>query len=350
MRFLVLGAALLISVGNSSAGRMALVAAEEDRPGKEKPGHEKSDRARAGGDGVAPTIDADRAFGYLTRICDIGSRISGSSGMERQQQLIAEHFAKLKAQVKFQSFDAPHPQTRTPVRMSNMIVSWDPEASERVLLACHYDTRPHADRDANPELARAGTFLGANDGASGVALFMELGHHLRQIKPTCGVDFVFFDGEELVYSDRDPYFLGAEHFSKEYRDNPPKHKYVCGVLVDMIGDKHLQLFQEINSLELAPEVTQSIWRVAKKLNVREFVAKARHEVRDDHLSLNEIAGIPTCDIIDFEYGPWNSYWHTTKDAPAACSGASLAKVGRVLLAWLEEVPPPAKKSNKKKSR
>ena len=149
MRFLALGAVILIVGGNLEAGRATLVAAD-----KEKLGSAKSAKGPAGGDSAGPDFDPDRAFGYLTRICDIGSRISGSDGMEQQQQLIAEHFAKLKAQVKFQSFDAPHPQTRTPVRMSNMIVSWDPEATERVLLACHYDTRPHADRDANPKLAR----------------------------------------------------------------------------------------------------------------------------------------------------------------------------------------------------
>src|SRR5262249_6597708 len=103
-------------------------------------------------------------------------------------------------------------------------------------------------------------------------------------------------------------------------------------------------------LTLSRELRQRLWTPAKKLGVREFVAKARHEVRDDHLALNEIAGIPTCDIIDFEYGPWNSYWHTLKDAPAACSGASLAKVGRVLLAWLEEVPSLEAKPGKKRKQ
>ncbi len=328
MRFLVPGAMILI-IGGTLPGLPATTAADK-RPGED----------------MTPKLDPDRAFGYLTRICEIGPRISGTEGMDLQQQLIAKHFTDLKTQVKFQSFDVPHPLNGNVVRMANMIVSWDPAAKERVLLACHYDTRPHADRDSNPQLARDAAFLGANDGASGVALFMELGNHIRRIRPTYGVDFVFFDGEELVYGDRDPYFLGSEYFSKEYRDHPPQHKYMCGVLVDMIGDKNLQLYQEINSLDFAPEVTHSIWRTAKKLNIREFVSKPKHEVRDDHLSLNEIAGIPTCDIIDFDY----AHWHTTKDVPAACSGASLVKVGRVLLAWLEAVPLPTTKPDKKKSR
>lgn len=334
MRWLVRGAIILSIISLQMRGPSIAVAAEDEKPARVKLGGESSERE----------FDADRAFGYLTKICDIGPRISGTDGMDRQQQLIAEHFKKLKARVTFQSFDAPHPLNRKPVRMNNMFISWNPAATERVLLACHYDTRPHADRDPNPRLARDGVFLGANDGASGVALFMELGHHLRQIKPTFGVDMVFFDGEELVYGDRDKYFLGSEYFAKEYRDRPPTHRYVCGVLVDMIGGSDLQLPQEINSLKFAHEVTQSVWKTADRLKVAAFVAEAGPEVRDDHLPLNKIAKIPTCDIIDFGY----AHWHTTKDVPANCSGASLAKVGRVLLAWLEEVPPP-KASKKKKS-
>lgn len=291
---------------------------------------------------AAPVVDARRAFEYLVRICELGPRISGSEGMERQQQLLSEHFTKLGAKVSFQTFDARHPATGGPVRMSNLIVSWNPESTERVLLACHYDTRPFPDRDSNPNLARNGKFLGANDGGSGVALFMELGNHIHDIEPTYGVDFVFFDGEELIYGERDPYFLGAEYFAKNYREHPPEHRYLYGVLVDMIGDKNLQLFQEVNSLKYAPQLTASVWQTAKRLGVKEFVAKRKHEIRDDHLALNQIARIPTCDLIDFDY----PHWHTTGDVPAACSGASLAKVGKVLLAWLQEIPPPEKEPRK----
>ena len=293
-----------------------------------------------------PEFDGDRAFGYLTEICDLGPRISGSKEMEKQQQRLAEHFGKVKAQVRFQTFDVPHPQTRNPVRMNNLIVSFDREAQERVLIGCHYDTRPLADRDPNPQLAKAPGFLGANDGASGVALLMEMGNHIDKIKPKYGVDFVFFDGEELVFHPTDPYFLGSEHFSKQYRADPPKYKYLCAVVVDMVGDKDLQIYYERNSLFFAPELTRSIWKTARKLGVKEFVAREGHDVRDDHLSLNEIAGIPACDLIDFDY----QHWHTMKDVPASCSGKSLAKVGRVLLEWLEEVPPPAPPKSEKKRK
>ncbi|HUG89282.1 MAG TPA: M28 family peptidase [Planctomycetaceae bacterium] len=287
---------------------------------------------------LAGPLDARRAYGYLVDVCRVGPRPSGSRGMEQQQKLIVEHFEKHGGTVQFQTFDAAHPLDGSPVRMSNIIVSWHPDAKERVLLACHYDTRPFPDEDRfNPR----GVFLGANDGASGVALFMELAHHLPRLKPTYGVDFVLFDGEELVFGREGEYFLGSKHFALEYLGNSPAHRYVYGVLVDMIGDRSLNIYKELNSLKYAPDLVDSVWATARRLGVREFIDRRRHEVQDDHLPLNQIARIPTIDIIDFDYGPpENPYWHTTQDVPQKCSGESLAKVGHVLLTWLESVPRP----------
>jgi hypothetical protein len=251
--------------------------------------------------------------------------------MSEQQTLLVEHFTKLGAQVSYQSFDAADPVSGQPVRMSNLIVSWDPKATERVFICCHYDTRPFPDRDRrNPR----GVFIGANDGASGCALLMELGHHMADLHPTRGVDFVFFDGEELVYRDQGKYFLGSTYFATQYRDAPPPYRYAAGVLIDMIGDKDLDLFPEKTSVRLAPGVTRSVWAAAKSLKIREFHQNPRHEISDDHVPLNEIAHIPTCDVIDFDY----PYWHTAMDVPSHCSGDSLVKVGRVLLRWLT-LPP-----------
>ncbi|TWU12794.1 alkaline phosphatase isozyme conversion aminopeptidase [Symmachiella macrocystis] len=285
--------------------------------------------------------DAKRAFGYLAQICRIGPRISGSRGMMRQQQLIGKHFAAFDCEVKYQPFDVRHPLTGNPVRMNNIIISWNPQVKERVLLGCHYDTRPLPDRDRDANQRQQGVFLGANDGASGVALFMELAHHMKNLPATCGVDFVIFDGEELVYGNRGEYFLGSTYFAENYRDHPVEERYTAGVLVDMVADRNLRIYVEKNSLKYAPNVTKSIWKSAEQVGVDEFVPRAKHEVRDDHLPLNEIAKIPTCDIIDFDY----PYWHTTRDVPNSCSGKSLAKVAKVLLHWLRTYPvaqPPAK--------
>jgi len=279
----------------------------------------------------SPEVNASRAFGYLTDICDIGPRISGSGGMKRQQEVIVEHFKELGATITEQDFDAPHPLNGQPVRMKNLIVSWQPDKKERILLCCHYDTRPFPDQDRrNPR----GRFIGANDGASGVALFMEMGHHMKDIDTPYGIDMVFFDGEELVFRRGDKYFLGSEHFATQYRDNPPAHTYKYGVLVDMIAGKPLRIYYERNSIKYAPKVTQSVWKAAGEVGNRAVVKRARHEVLDDHIPLNEIAKIPTTDLIDFDY----KYWHTTGDAPENCSAQSLHSMAEVLLYWVQTLP------------
>ena len=232
--------------------------------------------------------------------------------------------------------------------MANLIVELHPEQTERILLCAHYDTRPLPDRDPNPEQRTNGTFLGANDGGSGTALLMEMARHLidnpnsaADKKPILGVDLVFFDAEEFVWVDgRDKYFIGSEHFAREYRDNPPPHRYAFGVLVDMVGDAKLNILQERHSVGWAGTrpLVKEIWTTARKLRVREFVPRVmKFPVRDDHLPLNQIARIPVCNIIDFQYpNPQNSYWHTTSDIAANCSADSLGKVGWVLQEWLKQ--------------
>jgi hypothetical protein len=278
-------------------------------------------------------LNAARAYGYLQEICAIGPRVSGSAGMKQQLRLLREHFAKLGGHVRFQPFMAPNPRGGEKVQLVNMIIEWHPEKKERVLLCAHFDTRPIPDRDPNPAARREGTFVGANDGASGAALLMELGHLMKSLDVRYGVDFVLFDGEEFVYNERDPYFLGSENFARMYVKEPPEHKYRWGVLLDMVGDADLQIYQERLSVswrDTRPLVAQ-IWGTAQRLGVHEFVAQPKHTVQDDHLPLRQIAKIPTCDVIDFDYPAW----HTTADVPQNCSGESLAKVGWVLLEWLK---------------
>jgi len=281
-----------------------------------------------------PAFDGKRAFEDLEAICRIGRRISGTEGMARQQQMLVDHFTKLGATCAFQEFDVPHPETGEATRLKNLIVTWHPETKERVLLCCHYDTRPFPDRELLPR-HRQGVFLGANDGASGVAFLMELGRHMKEIRPRFGVDFVFFDAEELIYdSNRDKYFLGSTYFATQYAEKPPAHRYVAGVLFDMIADKDLKIYYEGNSLRYAREVTESVWAAAARLGSRTFVARRRHEVSDDHIPLNVIAKIPTTDLIDFDY----PHWHTRNDLPSNCAGESLAAVGKVIVEWLMHMP------------
>ncbi len=288
-------------------------------------------------------FDGRRSYRYLKNICAIGRRVSGSPGMQKQQEILEKHFTGLGGKVSMQRFEVRHPEDGSRVPLANMIVQWHPESTERVLICAHYDTRPFPDRDrSNPR----GVFIGANDGGSGVAVLSELAHHIPTLNPRLGVDFVLFDGEELVFDDRrdkDYYFLGSTRFAQAYKNDPPRYRYKWGVLLDMVGDAELRIYREYNSFSLKRPKTRQlvydIWNSAKRIGVREFVARTKHEVRDDHLPLNDIAKIPTCDIIDFDYPrPGSrSYWHTTQDTPDKCSGESLQKVGAVIIEWLTTV-------------
>lgn len=286
--------------------------------------------------GSASAFDGARAYGYLREICSFGNRMSGSEGMKKQQGLIEKHFKSLGAEVKFQRFTTKHPLTGVDVPLANIIVHWKPERPERIMMCAHYDTRPFPDQDIPSR--RQGVFLGANDGASGVAVLMELGHHMANLPDRYGIDFVFFDAEELVYNDRrDRYFLGSEYFARDYLRGARDYEYVAGVLLDMVGDAKLSIYQEQHSMSW-PEtrvIVQGIWDTAARLGVDEFIPRVGYTVQDDHLPLYQIAGIPVCDVIDFHYPDRsNSLWHTTNDAPGRCSAASLGKVGLVMLEWL----------------
>lgn len=286
-----------------------------------------------------PSIyDPDRAMGYLVRICDFGPRPSGTDAMAAQQDYLEAFFVERGGTVTRQSFEIRHPQTGLPTPITNLIASWNADAPARYLLCAHYDTRPFPDNDRrNPR----GIFVGANDGGSGTAALMEWSHQFQSLPDSIGVDVVLFDAEELVYDNRrDEYFIGSTYFAQQHAA-APQTEYVAGILLDMVGDKYLQLFYERNSLRYAPELTRSIWETARRLGSRNFVPRARHEVLDDHLPLNKIAKIPTTDLIDFDYPRpgADTYWHTTLDVPAQCSGRSLVHVVFVLDTWLKNQIP-----------
>jgi hypothetical protein len=285
--------------------------------------------------GPPVAIDGERAYRYLKEICEIGPRVAGSEANARQRKLVADHFVKMGGKVREQPFSGRHPLTGRRVDMVNLIGSWKPERNRRIVIGAHYDTRPHPDEETDPDRLKL-PFLGANDGASGVALLMELAHHLGELATPVGVDLVLFDGEELVYGNnprQGEYFLGSKYFSQVYADMVDRRRtpvrYVAGMVLDMVGGKNLQINQEPNSLNLAPDLVREVWAIANRLQARSFRFREGREVLDDHLALNNV-GIPAIDIIDFDY----PYWHKADDLPENCSAESLAEVGRVVITWL----------------
>jgi hypothetical protein len=289
-------------------------------------------------------LQGERAFRYLERICDLGPRPTGSAGMAQQQELLSEHFRAQGGDVRLQTFRMQHPQTGQPVPVGNLIVQWHPKTTRRILLCAHYDTRPLPDKDPSPSRRQSGVFVGANDGGSGTAVLMELAHFMTELDGRFGVDFLLVDAEEFVfgYGRGHRYFIGSEYFSRDYAKNPPPYRYLKGVVLDMIGDRNLQIYLDRNILfwrDTRP-VTEEIWATAKGLGVHEFIPRIhprmREPIQDDHIMLRNVGGIPTCEIIDFDFPkyPSNRYWHTEADTPDKCSAESLEKVGWVTLQWL----------------
>lgn len=285
-----------------------------------------SDRPEA----VKPAaFDAKRAMGYLEAICKIGPRISGTEGMKKQQELLADHFDKLGGKIEWQKFTARQVSQREPVDMANLIVRWRPELERRIILCAHYDTRPLADQEADTRKWRQ-AFLSANDGGSGVAMLMELAHAMKDLKTPLGVDFVFFDGEEYIHREGDRYFFGSRHFADMWRKAGRKPNYKAAILLDMIGGKQAVFPIEGNSWFLAAPVVLELWNVAEELKVAAFQKRQGIAIEDDHLALNR-AGIPAIDIIDFSY----PHWHKLTDVPANCSAESLEQVARVVSVWMQ---------------
>ena len=273
----------------------------------------------AGDRPVPVAFDAERALGYLKNLCKIGPRISGTAGMKKQQELLEKHFTGLGGKIEWQRFSARQRSQRAAVPMANLIVKWHPECKRRVILCSHYDTRPLADQEPDPRKRRQ-PFVSANDGGSGVALLMELAHHMKDLKTAVGVDFVFFDGEEMIYEPKDDYFFGSKHFAADYRRKRPQHTWTAAVLLDMIGGKNARFPVEANSWFLAGSLVVELWKTADELKCPAFEKREGPTVEDDHLALNR-AGIPAVDVIDFSY----RHWHRLTDLPENCSGDSLRR-------------------------
>jgi hypothetical protein len=323
-------AAILLTLG--------CCAMSQPETNKAEPETQKGESGKPPGPAAPMPFDARRALKYLEEICLIGPRISGSEGMIKQQQFLKKHFEKLGGRVRFQEFTARQVSRRTPVAMANLIVTWFPERPRRVILCCHYDTRPIADQE---EDRRKWTepFVSANDGGSGVALLMELAHHLKDLKTAVGVDFVFFDGEEYIFNpsgeNRDQYFFGSEHFADVYRKDRNRPRYLGAVLLDMIAGPKARFPAEAHSVTQAGGLVREIWQVAADLRCPAFRQEVGAEIEDDHLALNR-AGIPAVDIIDLGPDGINyPHWHRLSDLPENCSSDTLAQVAQVLIVWLQ---------------
>ena len=284
--------------------------------------------------GQTPRFDEQSAWQYLVKQVAFGPRNPGSPGHRQCLQFLKTELHKFADQVieqPFMHYDAFRGKTLV---MTNLIARFRPEVEPRILLCAHWDTRPFADRDPNPA-NRQTPIPGANDGASGVAVLLEVARILNQHPPPLGVDIVFFDGEDYGREGHlDEYFLGSRYFVR----NNDRYFPAFAILLDMVGDANLQLPREGFSVMYAPEVVDRVWQIAQEMGYSQFEDRIGLQVNDDHVILNE-GGIPTINIIDFQYpDASHRYWHTLQDVPENCSPESLKVVGDVLLKLIYEEP------------
>ncbi|QDV34168.1 M28 family peptidase [Tautonia plasticadhaerens] len=283
--------------------------------------------------GWADRFDGDRAIRDIVRLCALGPRPSGSPAAGQQRRVVAEHFRSSGGAVSIQGFRGEHPLTGEPVPMANVVASWRPGASDRLLVAAHGDTRPVADRERDPA-RRLLPFLGANDGGSGVAALMELARHVSDLPGALGVDLAVFDAEELVFDEVGDYCLGSREFARRHRRafDSGGPSYEAAVVLDMVAGRSMQLNREGFGLEYAAWLTEELWEVARDRGASRFSEDCGHYVEDDHLPLLAI-GVPSVALVDIEFPEW----HTVGDTPEACDPRAIEEVGRVVMGWLGRV-------------
>lgn len=286
---------------------------------------------------VVPEFNADSAFQSIVTQCSFGPRICDSEAHELCGKYIEQSFKQYgmnvtRQEAVFTRYDG--------VKMKgyNIIAESNPQANERILIAAHWDSRPWADHDENPANHKVPVDA-ANDGASGVAVMIELARILAQEKPSAAVDFICFDAEDAGtpewaenQDDReDSWCLGAQYWAK----NPHHKDYTCGILLDMVGGQGAHFYREYYSMRYASNVVEQVWSAARDAGYSSFFPRTEGGlITDDHVPVNEIAKIPMIDIVPYYPSGTSSFgptWHTTHDTPENIDKNTLKAVGQTLL-------------------
>ena len=289
----------------------------------------------------APDFNPDTAYLFVDQQVKFGPRIPNSPPHSECARYIENKLREYGATVHVQNFKADNYDSQE-LSLSNIIGSYDKEKPKRILLAAHWDTRPFADRDkVNPTRP----FDGANDGASGVGILLEIARVLSSNNhPGVGVDLVFFDGEDdgpPEFDDSDEgqnstiwWCLGSQYWSK----NPHVKNYTAyyGILLDMVGAKNAKFYKEGGSIQFAKKITDMVWNIAGRSGYSDYFIDGRSPgITDDHIFINQNLHIPTIDIIDYDPGNPDSYFpsyhHTHQDNMSIIDKNTLKAVGQTLL-------------------
>lgn len=289
---------------------------------------------------VSPDFNADSAYNFVEKQVLFGPRVPNSSEHIACGNYLVEQLKRFGAEIVEQKVDLKA-YNGTILKSRNIIASFDVEKKDRVLLFAHWDTRPFADHDPDQENHRK-PIDGANDGASGVGVLLEIARIMQQQKPVLGVDIIFFDAEDygvpdfdrsLFTSSDNTWCLGSQYWSK----NPHVAGYKArfGILLDMVGGYDATFYKEYFSKQYAGNVVEKVWSTARNLGYgRYFVDRTGGGITDDHIPVNENLRIPSIDIIHLDPNTnsgFGSFWHTTKDRMDNISKETLQAVGQTVL-------------------
>lgn len=275
-----------------------------------------------------PEFNSESAFKELVKQCEFGPRNPGSVGHQNALTYFNEFFRKTADTTFVQEFQDMMPRTRKEVKMSNIIARFNPDSDQQIMISAHWDTRPWAENSISI-MRKNQPIIGANDGASGVAVILELAKTLKKFPPQTGVNLVLFDAEDYGSSgDSWSYCKGSQFFAQNVPFPFPQY----AINLDMVADKDPQFYIERYSYQQNSTLVLELWEKAASLNLTSFKKQAKYTIFDDHVPLYQIAGIPAIDIIDFDFpNEQVNYHHTHQDIVENCSPKGLGEVGTLML-------------------
>lgn len=286
---------------------------------------------------TVPVFDADSAFFFVATQTDFGPRVPGTPAHARCALWLEETLGRFTDEVMVQPF-ATRVWSGQVINGKNIIGSFNPDVRKRILLCAHWDSRPYADHDPDP--ANHNKHIdGANDGASGVGVLLEIARLIREHGISTGIDIIFFDLEDYgepqgVFSEmRDTWALGSQYWSRT--PHIPGYRANFGILLDMVGARDATFYLEGTSMAYAPDIMRKVWRTAHQLGYGNFfIMQESNPITDDHYYINKIANIPTIDIIHQDPTSSNGffkYWHTVNDNIDNIDPVTLKAVGQTVL-------------------
>lgn len=278
----------------------------------------------SGGANQPPEFDGDRAMAKLELQAAYGPRVPGTEAWRVCQKMIIKSLSGSGLGVDSQLFDYDDPYSDQILPLKNLIGSYRGAGDDTpILMVAHYDSRPRTDYHSDPARVND-SLVGANDGASGVAVLLELARMVGTDQPEVNVDFLFVDCEDWGKpGDSDNYLIGSRYFASH--DGNIRGQYRFAIILDMVGSKTGKFYREGYSEQFNPELNDMVWSAAAQLEVSNFVDSLKQGILDDHMSIN-VGGVPAIDIIDLDY----RYWHTEQDLADKCSAETLKNVGRVM--------------------